>query len=93
MKQVSFILVLALALTLTACAITPADQLSKEDAIAIALQTAGLDRNAIRDLEAEKERELGVTVWEVDFVSGTQEYSFVLDAQSGQVLRQKTERD
>lgn len=67
--------------------------LTRNEAIAIALGAAGLDRSAVRDLEAELDREWGTTVWEVDFDSGALEYSYDLDAQTGTILHQKTERD
>jgi uncharacterized membrane protein YkoI len=95
MKRFSFLLILLLALTLSACAFLPNSEnlLTREDAIAIALNSAGLDKSAVRDLEAELDREFGKALWEVDFDFGGKEYSFVLDAQTGEILHQKTGLD
>ena len=100
MKRIALLLVLVLALTLTACDFLPAvsndvsgELLTREEAIAAALNQAGLSKSDVWDLDAELDREWGKSVWEVDFDSGTQEYSFVLDAKTGELLHQKTERD
>jgi len=67
--------------------------LTRDEAIAIALNDAGLDKSAIRDLDAERDYERGATVWEVDFDAGYLEYSYILDAQTGNILHRATEQD
>ncbi len=67
--------------------------LTRDQALAIALQAAGLTKADVRDVDAELDREWGATLWEVDFESGTTEYSYDVDAYTGQVVKREKERD
>ena len=72
---------------------TIAVSISREQAIDIALNAAGLSRENVYDLEAELDREFGGTYWEVDFETREFEYSYDVDAQSGAVARTERERN
>lgn len=66
--------------------------LTRDEAINIALREAGVSKDAVYDLEAELERGFGKSVWEIDFESGNKEYSFDIDAVSGEVILRDIER-
>jgi SagB-type dehydrogenase family enzyme len=67
--------------------------IGREAAVRAALQHAGIDRAAARDLDCELDRENGRMVYEVDFEAGGMEYDYDIDAKSGAVLKSKKERD
>ena len=67
--------------------------ITREKALEIALQTAGLNENDIRDLEIELDNERTVTVWEVDFDHKNLEYSYDINAQTGAITKTERERD
>ena len=74
----------------------PADSaksLSRDEAINKALQKAGVKRADVRDLEAELDRERGGIYWEVDFESGKLEYSYDINAETGEVVKVEREID
>ena len=66
---------------------------TRERAIEIALADAGLKKDAVRELEAEYDREREGDRWEVDFESGKYEYSYEIDAVSGKILEREKELD
>ena len=68
-------------------------QITRDRAIEIALAHAGLNRSDVRDLEAELDRERGGIYWEVDFESGQYEYSYDINAQTGEIVISEIERD
>ena len=61
-------------------------QITRDEAIEIALSKAGVTRDAAYDLEAELDREPNGTFWDVDFESGQYEYSYDIDAKTGEVI-------
>lgn len=67
--------------------------ITKETAINAALAHAGLERNKVRDLKCELDRENGVMVYEVEFESGLYDYEYDIDAYTGKVLKSKKEFD
>lgn len=67
--------------------------ITRERAIELALNHAGLTRADVRDLEAELDRERGGTYWEVDFESGNLEYSYDINAQTEEIVKLEKERD
>ena len=100
-KLLTFVLTLTLILSLSACVRTPTKNnninnevtITREKALEIALQTAGLNENDIRDLEIELDNERTVTVWEVDFDYKNLEYSYDINAQTGAITKAERERD
>lgn len=72
---------------------TQTQQLSRDQAIALALQTANLDKHAVFDLEAELDREWGGLIWEVDFETREAEYSYDIHAYDGTVINAERDRN
>lgn len=72
---------------------TTAVSVSRDQAIDIALNAAGLSRDDVYDLEAELDRERGGTYWEIDFETREYEYSYDVNAESGAVARSERERN
>ena len=68
-------------------------EITREEAINIALKEAGLSREQVRELEAEKDRERGVLVYEVEFEHGRKEYSYEIRVSDGKVLTRSIEND
>ena len=62
-------------------------------AIDAALSHVNLNLDDIYNVEAELEYETFGTFWEVEFESDGQEYSFYIDAESGNVVRHSIEYD
>lgn len=65
--------------------------ISRDKALQIAMKRVGTNRKAIRDLDIELDTEKGVRVYEIEFEVKNNEYEFVINAQSGKIL--KFERD
>lgn len=59
----------------------------------IALQHAGISASDAWELEVEYDHEKGRAVYEVDFESGGYEYSYEIDASTGEILRREKEKD
>lgn len=70
-----------------------ATEITREEAINIALAEAGLTREKVREIEVEKDRERGVLVYEVEFEHGRTEYSYEIRANDGKVLTRSIEID
>jgi uncharacterized membrane protein YkoI len=68
-------------------------EITREEAIDIALTEAGLTREQVRKLEAEKDIERGVLVYEVEFERGRNEYSYEIRVSDGKVLTREIEID
>ena len=72
----------------------PTEQtISKERAIEIALQAAGLTKEAVSDLEAELDKERNGLFWEVSFETREREYSYEINANDGKVAKSESERN
>ncbi len=67
--------------------------ISRQNAIDIALQAAGLSANAVFEIDAELDREPYGTYWEVDFETREREYSYEIDAVTSKIVHQKSERN
>lgn len=67
--------------------------ITRDRAIEIALQAAGLARADVRDLEAETEREQNGVFWEVEFEAGGYDYTYDIHAENGSIINQKREPD
>lgn len=68
-------------------------QLTKEEAIAIALKHAGVSRDSVEFDDVELDTDDGVKYWEVEFESGNYEYEYNIHATSGKVLDYEVEYD
>ena len=79
---------------LTACGTVDRDALlTREEAISLALKAENLTEDAVYDLDAELDREFGYAVWEVDFDTREYEYSYNINAETGEILRADRDRD
>ncbi len=68
-------------------------KLTKEQAVEIALNAAGLTKEAVTDLEAELDEERNISVWEVSFETGQTEYSYEINANDGKLINAESERN
>jgi uncharacterized membrane protein YkoI len=59
-----------------------ANIISRDRAIEIALNQAGLKQTDIRDLDTELDRDYNGSFWEVDFEAGEYEYSYDINAET-----------
>ena len=66
-----------------------ATAVTREQAIEIALADAGLTREEIYDLEAEIDRDRGITHFDVDFEKGGRDYEYEIHAETGEILYKK----
>ena len=68
-----------------------ANLLTRDEALEIALNKAGVTKDGIRDLETELDRDGGRVVWEIDFEFGNTEYSYDIHAETGEILNGETD--
>lgn len=67
--------------------------LTAEEAQAIALAHAGLTAEQVKGIRAEKDREKGLTVWEVEFKFEGWEYEYEINAETGEIIFSEKEWD
>jgi uncharacterized membrane protein YkoI len=67
--------------------------LSAQEAKTIALAHAGLTAEQVKGIRAEKDREKGLTVWEVEFKFEGCEYEYEINAETGEILHSEKEWD
>ena len=68
-------------------------ELSKDEAVAVALEHAKLDKSQVTELKAKKDRDDGRVEWEIEFRSGDYEYDYTVHAETGKVLEHDKEYD
>ena len=73
-----------------AAAPTPQTEITAQQAQSIALDHAGLKADQVTRLRAEKDRDDGVWVFDVEFRHGGFEYEYEIHAQTGKILRFET---
>ncbi|MBR4973445.1 MAG: PepSY domain-containing protein [Clostridia bacterium] len=61
-------------------------KLTADEALDIALKDAGVGKNEIRELENNLDRENGILVYDIEFKSGNTEYSYDINAQTGEII-------
>ena len=67
--------------------------LTADEAIAIALKDAGLQKDQIRDLDAELDNDNGTPHYDVDFEKDNRDYDYEIHAETGKILSWDQERD
>lgn len=72
---------------------TAMGEISVEKAKAIALADAGLTASQVRFRKAEREREDGVVLYEIEFENGGGEYEYNIHAGTGVILKRDIDRD
>lgn len=65
--------------------------LTQDDAKAIALKDAGFAETDVTLLTIEQDTDNGVLTYEIDFVKDTTEYSYTINANSGDILEKSSE--
>lgn len=68
-------------------------QLSKDEAVDIALNHAGLSRSQVHFDDVELDHDDGRLEWEIEFDSGNWEYEYDIDGHSGKILDHEREHD
>lgn len=67
--------------------------IDRDTAINTALNDAGLTKDSVFDLDAELDKERNGTYWEVDFETRDREYSYDINAYTGEIVRIENERN
>ena len=67
--------------------------ISRELALEIAFEKAGVLKEDVQDLEIELDRERGTNVWEISFDYNGTEYSYEVDAKNGAIEKIEKEKD
>lgn len=68
-------------------------RISKEDAIAIALEDAGFTQDQVTRLHAEQDYDDGRHEYEVEFHQGGYEYNYEIHAETGAILHKDIDKD
>jgi uncharacterized membrane protein YkoI len=68
-------------------------EITKEEAEEIALKHAGLTADDVRFSRTEYDREFGANEWEVEFHQGSTEYSYTINASTGDILEYEIDRN
>ena len=89
-KIIAFAAAAAMIMSMGA-AVFGASYIGENTAISKALKNAGTTRSAVWDLECEKDKDDGVTVYEVEFKKGRTEYSYKINAKTGAVREKSVE--
>ena len=89
-KIIAFAAAAAMIMSMGA-AVFGASYIGENTAISKALKNAGTIRSAVWDLECEKDKDDGVTVYEVEFKKGRTEYSYKINAKTGAVREKSVE--
>lgn len=63
--------------------------ITAQDAIAIALQDAGLKKEDVRDLDAELDHDNGDVHYDVDFEKDNKDYDYEIHAETGKILKKE----
>ena len=67
--------------------------IGKDAALSAALKAAGLSKDQVKSIEIELDYEHGVMVYEVEFDRGFDEYSYDIDAKTGEVVAYDNDDD
>ena len=65
--------------------------IGRDAALTAALNDAGFTANEVQRAKSDFERDDGLVYYEVSFVSGTTEYEYTIDPNTGDVLHMQTE--
>lgn len=66
-------------------------KIAKDKALEMAFKVAGVKEQDAKDIDIELDRENGEAVWDIDFESGNTEYSYEINADTGDILKQDKE--
>ena len=68
-------------------------ELTKDEAIAIALDHAGLKLDEVKRLKSEKDRDDGIHIYEIEFQKGNVEYEYEIRVSDGKIISWDKEID
>ena len=66
-----------------------ATKITRDEALKIALEDAGLTQDQIRDLEVELDKDGGELHYDVDFEVNDKDYDYEIDAETGKILKKQ----
>lgn len=69
------------------------DYITREEAVGIALEHAGVKESEAYELECERDIERGITVYEVEFESGSYDYNYKVNVETGAVVKHSKKFD
>ena len=72
---------------------TVTENITREKALSIAYDHAGVLSTSAYDVEAELDREKGREIYEIEFSANGYDYEYDVDALTGEVLKSERERD
>lgn len=67
--------------------------ISKEDAVRVGLEKAGVTESQVQNLQVEYDCEDGIIIYEVEFTAGGQEYEYDIISETGEILSYESEAD
>ena len=70
-----------------------AELITREKAIEIALSHAKFEQKDVTNLTADLDREYGISEWEVEFDKNGFEYSYDINASTGEIISSNKEQD
>lgn len=65
--------------------------ITRDKAIKIALAQVGVEQNDVRDFSIELDYERSKPIWEIEFEYSNREYSFDIDATTGEIIKNESE--
>ena len=71
--------------------VTEAELIARDRALEIALENASLTLESVFDLDVELDKDKNGTFWEVEFETREIEYSYDINATTGEIVKNKTE--
>ena len=89
-KIIAFAAAAAMIMSMGAAAFG-ASYIGKDAAVSKALKNAGTTRSAVWELECERDSDDGITVYEVEFIKGSTEYSYTINAKTGNIREKSVE--
>lgn len=94
-KLIALTLSLIFVLSLCGCGVatTPKEKLTREQAISIALENAKLAEKDIKNLDADLDLDEKRPQWEITFEIWDYEYSYDIDAYSGEIINSEKDKD
>ncbi|MBO5322368.1 MAG: PepSY domain-containing protein [Clostridia bacterium] len=94
-KLIATVLSLIFVISLCGCGVvtTPKKNITREQAISIALESAKLDEKDIKNLETDLDLDEKLPQWEITFDILDYEYSYDIDAYTGEIINAEKDKD
>ncbi len=91
MKKVVTLTLAAVMAVSSGAAVFGASYIGEDAAVSKALRNAGTTRSAVWALECERDSDDGLTVYEIEFTKGSTEYSYTINAGTGNIREKSVE--